>query len=62
MDCELLEVSGGGTSLTLRLQGRQIGAAEWREWNKMTLEIPATEKSKKAFYVGRRVILSLKVE
>lgn len=62
MECEVLEVSGGGLNLNLKLQGRQTNAAEWREWCVMALQIPATEKAKKAFHVGRRVIIELRTE
>ena len=62
MDCEVLEVSGGGLNLSLKLQGRQTNAAEWREWCVMALQIPATEKAKKAFHVGRRVSIIINAE
>lgn len=62
MDCEILEVKSKGTSLGLTLQGRQDTAAQWREWNSMVIDIPATEKAKKAFRVGRRVSVVISAE
>jgi hypothetical protein len=62
MQCEILGIETTGLNLRLKLQGRQKNCAEWREWCSMTIEIPATEKTKPAFYLGRRVIVDIRTE
>lgn len=62
MDCEILEVKGMALNLRLTMQGRQHNAADWRDWCSMTIDIPATEKAKKAFHIGRRVTLTINAE
>lgn len=62
MNCEVLEVAGGGGKLRLKLQGRQAAGAPWREWCVMSIEMPATDKAQRAFYVGRLVKITVQAE
>lgn len=62
MNCEVLEVKAAGLNLRLTLQGRQKGCAPWREWCSMTIDIPSTEKAKKAFHIGRLLTIELRTE
>jgi uncharacterized protein YcaQ len=62
MECEVLEIKAAGSNLRLTLQGRQKGAAAWREWCSMSIDIPATEKAKKAFHIGRLLTIQIQAE
>lgn len=60
MICEILSADGCGMNLRLKVQARQIGAADWRDFNAFEIEIPAHERTKKAFHVGRMITIEVK--
>lgn len=52
---EVLGVESNGDSLNVRIQGNEERAAEWRPYLRFTLQLPENVKTRKAFFVGRRV-------
>jgi hypothetical protein len=59
LNCEVLGAATTGDGLVLTLQGQTVGAAEWRRWNKIYIEVPDTKVARKAFQIGRRVIVTV---
>lgn len=59
LDCEVTKVSGDGETMTIGLSGRQANDAEWRRDGYQEVQITASGSAKRAFYLGRRVTLSI---
>lgn len=60
IEAEVLSAEGGGDHMKISLQGKELNAADWRPYLSLRLEIPDTERNRRAFYVGRLVSLELK--
>lgn len=58
--CEILAVRTTGNSLAIKVQGQQPSGAEWRDMNAFEIEIPAHDRTAKAFYVGRVITIEIK--
>lgn len=56
---EVLSAEGGGDHMKIRLQGKELNAADWRPYLSLSLEIPDTERNRRAYYVGRLVSVTL---
>lgn len=52
---EILAVTANGDSLDVRVQGKEERAAEWRPYLAFTLQLPDTERTRRAFYLGRKI-------
>jgi hypothetical protein len=52
---EILSVDSNGDSLSVKVQGKEARAAEWRPYLAFTLQIPDNVKNRKAFHLGRKV-------
>lgn len=60
---EILSVATDGESLRLDIQGNEDGAAAWRPMNVLQVRIADnSERRRAAFYVGRKVKLTLETE
>ncbi len=55
-------VRSGGDMMTVELIGKPAKSASWRLNGTHSLDIPATEKAKAAFHIGRKVELFVKVK
>ncbi|MEH2517531.1 hypothetical protein V1279_003104 [Bradyrhizobium sp. AZCC 1610] len=58
----LLEASDMGDKLRITGQGKAISDADWRPMLSMVIEVPMTDRNRKAFYVGRHFTMDLKPE
>jgi len=56
------EASDAGDKMRIIGQGRAVNDAEWRPHLAMMIEIPMTDRNRKAFYIGRKFTVSLKPE
>jgi len=43
----------------IRVQGRQTRQAQWRDWLGFSLAVPDNEATRKAFYVGRLIAVTV---
>lgn len=59
LECEVTKVSGDGETMAIGLKGRQANDAEWRRDGCQEIQITATVSAKKAFFLGRRVTLTV---
>lgn len=56
---EVLGAETIGDALRLKLQGQADGASQYSEMLALTIEVPPHEKNQRAYYVGRRVVLTV---
>ena len=56
---EVLGAETIGDALRLKLQGQAEGAADWAPMLALTVEVPPREKNHRAYYVGRKVALTI---
>jgi hypothetical protein len=59
LECTVTAVSGSGETVAIRLEGRQANDAEWRRDGTQELQVTGSEKVKRAFYLGRKVIVTV---
>ncbi len=59
LECTVSKVSENGETISIALDGRQANDAEWRRDGTQTLEFTATDKARRAFYLGRKVIMTV---
>ena len=59
LECTVTKVSSDGESVAIRLNGRQPNDAEWRRDSVQEIKVTGSEKVKRAFYLGRRVVLTI---
>lgn len=57
--CEVLSVTSDGEQLIVELQGHRTGAASWRRYGKHKIMLDDTALSRKAYHLGRRVIINI---
>jgi hypothetical protein len=57
LDCVVTRVSGSSETVTIDLDGRQKNDAEWRRDGAQQIQITASAKVKRAFYLGRKVTI-----
>ena len=62
LQCEVLSVDCNGESLTVDLQGKSETDADWRPMTRQTVQVPYTARNAKAFYIGRKVEITVKVK
>lgn len=55
----VLEARDMGDKLHVQAQGRAVGSAEWQPWMQIAVNVPMTDRNKRAFYVGREIELTL---
>jgi hypothetical protein len=60
IECHILSVEDVGDKLRVKMQGCGISEADGARCAPQELEIPADQRSRKAFYVGRKVILDVR--
>jgi hypothetical protein len=56
---EVLLVETIGDALHLRLQGRAATDSDWRPWLVLNIQLPDTVRTRRAYYVGRKVIIQV---
>lgn len=56
----VLEARDMGDKLHVQAQGRAVGAAEWQPWMQIAVNVPMTDRNKRAFCVGREIELTLR--
>lgn len=59
LECEVTQVSNSGESVNITLSGRQKNDAEWRRDGEQTIQVTCTDKVKRAFWLGRRVTITV---
>lgn len=59
LDCVVTRVSGGSETVTIDLDGRQKNDADWRRDGTQQIQVTGTGKVKRAFYLGRRVTITV---
>lgn len=57
INCEVAEISNSGETIKVRLKGKEPRAASWRYDATQEIEIICTEKTKRMFWLGRKVAL-----
>lgn len=55
LKCEVLEVSNDGDALCVTLQGSSKSDPDWYGWKNQTIRLRSTERTRRAFYIGRIV-------
>lgn len=55
----VLEARDMGDKLHVQAQGKAVGAAEWQPNMSIAVNVPMTDRNKRAFYVGREIELTL---
>ncbi|WP_156928803.1 hypothetical protein [Bradyrhizobium sp. th.b2] len=60
IEAHVLEASDKGDKLLVQAQGRAVGAAEWQPWMSIAVNVPMTDRNKRAFYVGREIEITVK--
>ena len=56
---EILAVETSGEQITIKLQGKNNSAAEWRPFGSYSFQVPATDANCRAYHVGRIVKLQI---
>ena len=59
LECTILAAEDAGDELLVRMQGRPPRSPDWRGMRLQELRIPLTEATRKSYYVGRRVIVTV---
>lgn len=59
INAEVLGAETVGDGLRLKLQGQAEGAAQWSPMLALTAEVPPHAKNQRAYYVGRKVVLTI---
>ncbi len=59
---EVLSVETIGDALSLLLQGKATTDADWRPHLRLRLQVPETKTNRRAFYVGRKVSVTVSAE
>lgn len=60
IEATVVEVGAEGERLAIVMQGKEPGAAEWREPERQRITIVGTPTNKRAFYVGWRVEITVR--
>ncbi len=56
---EVLLVETTGDALHLRLQGHADTDAAWRPYLVLNIQLPDSERTRRAYYVGRKVTIQV---
>jgi len=59
IECQVTGVSNTGDNLTVRLKGKGPRDAYWRNDASQEISVLCTEQTRRMFWVGRRVVLSI---
>lgn len=59
LECEVTNVRDSGEYMTVGLMGRQPNDAEWRQDQPAEIRVTASDKLKRAFYLGRKVTIEI---
>lgn len=59
IECEVTKIANSGESVSITLRGRQAKDAEWRRDGEQSIEVTCSDKVKRAFYLGRKVLLTV---
>lgn len=62
IDCHVLEVSTTGDGLRVTLQGKPPNAADWRALERQVIVLPDSETTRRAFFVGRKVEITVRAK
>lgn len=60
LECSVTKVEDIGDKLRIHLQGWGVSEPEGARAAPQDMEIPADERNRRAFYVGRRIMIDLK--
>lgn len=59
IECEVTRVYCNGETMTVGLSGRQPNDAEWRNDGSQEIQFTASGTAKRAFWIGRKVVLTV---
>lgn len=59
LECRVTGVSNSGESVSITLDGHQPNDADWRREGTQQIEVTCSEKVKRAFWLGRRVVITV---
>jgi hypothetical protein len=59
INAHVLEVSDRGDKLAVTAQGKAVGAADWQPCMSILVNVPMTDRNKRAFYVGREIEMTV---
>jgi hypothetical protein len=59
LDCRVTKVSNSGDTITIGLSGKQPHDAFWRPDGDHTIEVACTDKARRAFWLGRKVVVTI---
>jgi hypothetical protein len=62
LECSITSAIDGGDKLILELQGSGVAETDAIGMAAQTLRIPITDRNRRSFYVGRRVIIEVRPE
>lgn len=60
IECHILSVEDVGDKLRIMMQGWGVSEADGARAAPQKLELPADQRSRRAFYVGRKIILDVR--
>lgn len=60
INAHVLEASDRGDKLAVTAQGKARGAAEWQPFMSILVNVPMTDRNKRAFYVGREIEIEVR--
>lgn len=59
LECTVTKVSNSGDSVAITLQGNHPQDADWRPRYTQEIEVSCSDKIKRAFYLGRKVVVTV---
>jgi hypothetical protein len=59
LECRVTKVSNSGESIAITLRGRQSTDPDWFRDGVQDIEVKCSERAKRAFYLGRRVVVTV---
>lgn len=62
IDCHVIATETTGDGLRVTMQGKPPSAADWRALERQEIILPDTEATRRAFYVGREVTITVKAK
>ncbi len=57
LECTVTKVSNSGDTVSITLRGNSPHDAEWRPRYQQEIEVACSDKIKRAFYLGRKVVV-----
>lgn len=59
LECTVTKVSNSGDTVSITLRGNKPNDADWRPRYEQEIEVTCSDKVKRAFYLGRKVTITV---